>query len=392
MAKRGRNLDAPAVLFDHVRELQKRLLVCAVVLMAAGTGAYFVYNQILGFLVAPLHEPLYYSTPMGSFSFIMRICLIAGLLFAVPTIIYNLVAFLKPAFTKVLSTGVVFFTTIMSIILALAGVAFGYFLILPGALKFFTGFQINDVHALISADSYLNFVIGILLTFLLIFQVPLLMNLIDRIKPLKLKTLFKMEKWVVLFGLLVALVVPFAMDITTCLLIAGPIVALYNFSILLIMIQHAIHREKTPRVKAEKLKKEKKQKKAARVPTPALAIEPQLTPAPAPTPVVAARQVAAPKKLVDVKPLSNAEAQEQAVKIIATVAASQKVPAHLQTTSPRVYARRVDMVVPRRSTPLSASASRPVEPATVLPTPSMQQKSDPVASAPGRLISDFRVQ
>jgi hypothetical protein len=64
------------------------------------------------------------------------------------------------------------------------------------------------------------------------------MVIIDRIKPISPKKLFAAEKYVVLAGLLVSLIVPFAMDITTCLLIASPIVILYNLSVVMIIVRH----------------------------------------------------------------------------------------------------------------------------------------------------------
>jgi sec-independent protein translocase protein TatC len=231
------------VLMDHIRELRTRLIVCAVVLLVGGVVGYFFYAPILEWLRSPLGHDLYYSTPAGSFNFIIKVASMVGILAAVPFIIFQLIMFIKPVFTDKLSTPRIFTYTIASILLAVTGALFAFYAILPGALKFFAGFQVAGLSALIDANNYLNFVTNAIVTFIIVFQIPLLMVIIDRIKPISPKKLLSMEKYVVLGGLLVSLIVPFAMDLTTCLLIASPIIILYNISVAIIIIRHAATRK-----------------------------------------------------------------------------------------------------------------------------------------------------
>lgn len=225
-------------LFDHIRELQMRLIACLAALAIVGAVVYFFYEPILTLLRSPLNSPLYYSSPAGSFAFVMKICFTGALTVTIPIIIYNLIMFVRPAFEKSISLKRVYLTVCFSILMAIAGAVFAFTCILPGTLQFFSGFQVSGLHALISADSYLNFVTNIIITFVLVFQLPLLITLIDSIKPIPPKKMFGMEKWVILGSLIIAALVPFAFDITTCLLIALPIVMLYNLSIILVAAQH----------------------------------------------------------------------------------------------------------------------------------------------------------
>jgi sec-independent protein translocase protein TatC len=232
------------VLMDHIRELRTRIVVCAVVLILGGALGYIFYTPILEWLRSPLGTNLYYSTPAGSFNFVIKVSSMIGILAAVPFMIFQLIMFVQPVFKERLSAGRIVFYTIASIFLAVAGACFAFYAILPGALKFFSGFQVAGLSALIDANNYLNFVINAIVTFMLVFQIPLLMIIIDRIKPISPKKLFAAEKYVVLGGLLVSLIVPFAMDITTSLLIASPIVILYNLSVGMIIIRHFALRHK----------------------------------------------------------------------------------------------------------------------------------------------------
>lgn len=158
----------------------------------------------------------------------------------IPVIIYQIIMFVRPALPKVFSRKRVASYTGLSAFLAAAGAAFAFYIILPGALHFFAGFQVEGLAALIGADAYLSFVTNVLITFALVFQIPLLLVIIDHIKPLKPKKLLKAEKYVILGGLVISFFVPFALDIVTSLLIAAPIVLLYNMSILMIVIRHRI--------------------------------------------------------------------------------------------------------------------------------------------------------
>jgi sec-independent protein translocase protein TatC len=232
------------VLIDHIRELRTRLFVCAAVLIVGGIIGYLFYTPILEWLRSPLGTNLYYSTPAGSFNFIVKVSSMIGILAAVPFIIFQLIRFVQPVFKEKLSMKRIVAYTISSIILAVAGALFAFYGILPGALKFFAGFQVAGLSALIDANNYLNFVINAMVTFIIVFQIPLLMIIIDRIKPISPQKLFAAEKYVVVGGLLVSLIVPFAMDLTTALLIAGPIIILYNLSVGIILVHHLMTRQK----------------------------------------------------------------------------------------------------------------------------------------------------
>lgn len=240
MGKTANNNHTPKTVYDHIRELQMRFFASAVALIVGGFAVYAIYEPILGILSAPLGAPLYYSNPTGGFAFVMKICFTGGLIIAIPVLIYNLIMFVRPVFPTALSMKRILLTTLGSTLLAIAGTLFAYYCILPGTLHFFASFQVDGLNALISADEYLGFVTNIIITFIVMFQIPLVIAFIDKIKPLQPKQLLKMEKWVILGSLIIALLVPFAYEFVTSMLIAVPIVALYNLSIILVIFQHQL--------------------------------------------------------------------------------------------------------------------------------------------------------
>lgn len=237
--KRSKAKSQPATkLFDHIRELQMRLLTVFAALNISGFIVYFFYEPIIAILRAPLNTTLYYSTPAGSFALIMNICFMGALVVTIPVIAYNIIMFIRPAFKELISIKRIYLMTALSLILSISGVIFAYTIILPGSLNFFSGFKVSELNALISADSYLRFVSGIMITFIVVFQLPIVLSLIDSIKRLTPKKMISYEKWVVLASLIISLVTPFTFDFVTSLLVALPIVVLYNLSILIVIAQH----------------------------------------------------------------------------------------------------------------------------------------------------------
>ena len=239
MGKSVKHLRTPTTVNDHLRELLLRFLASVVAMVVAGVVVYLFYAPILAFLSSPLKAPLYYTTPAGSFTFIMKICFMGALTITIPILTYNLIMFVRPAFGVNLPIKRVYFTSVYSALLSIAGAAFAFYVILPGSLQFFAGFQVKGLNALISADSYLNFVTSIIVTFVIMFQIPLLIAFIDKVKPLQPRNLVKYEKWVVIGSLVVAILAPFTYDFVTSILIAVPIIVLYNLSILMVVVNHA---------------------------------------------------------------------------------------------------------------------------------------------------------
>jgi len=244
----------PTMMVHHIREIQLRLLSVVSVLIVGMVVGYFFYEPLFEFIKAPLSGPLHYMSPAGSFTFILQICLMAGIVLALPVAVYNGIMFIQPALSQRLSRRRIYVTTFMSLILIVVGAAFGFLLIIPLALKFFSDFQINGLEAIISADEYLRFVVSVIVTFVLIFQLPLLMSLADHITPIPPKKMLKFEKYIILGSIFVAIVVPFANDLTVQTLIASPIIILYNVSIVVVLIQHSFRSRRTRKLARQEAK------------------------------------------------------------------------------------------------------------------------------------------
>jgi len=221
----------------HVRELRQRLLISISLALAVAGASYLLRAQLIQFVVAPLHQSLVYTAPSGGFQFLISVCLGVGVVAALPVFIYNLIRFIEPAFegSRIGKKGTVGILT-ASFGLAWLGLAFAYYLILPMSFRFFASFATGPIKPLISTGEYLSFVLGCLITFALIFQLPLLLLLINFINRFPPGSLSRYRRYVVVGSLGLALVLPFTYDPLTQFVVALPVILLYELSLVSIWL------------------------------------------------------------------------------------------------------------------------------------------------------------
>lgn len=116
----------------------------------------------------------------------------------------------------------------MSFVLALLGVLFAYFLCLPAALHFLTSFNLPQIKAMLTIDSYLSFVMTYLLAGAALFQLPLVMLIINSVTPLKPAQLLAHEDKLILGAFFVAAVISPTPDALNQAMLALPVVVMYQ--------------------------------------------------------------------------------------------------------------------------------------------------------------------
>ena len=228
----------PQTLADHITELRGRLTKVALLFALGAAVGYAFHDYFIETLKRPLHEKIYYTSPAGGFNFVMKVCLVFGLIVALPALVYNLIDFIRPAFKNEIKKSTVRLVTLLSLVLALGGGVFAFLVVVPMSLHFFANFT-DGVTSLISATDYLSFIINCVISFMVIFQAPLIVLFIDKIKPLTPRKLLGYERYVVVGSLASALILPFTYDPMTQFLIAIPIFALYNLSIIFVFFTHS---------------------------------------------------------------------------------------------------------------------------------------------------------
>jgi sec-independent protein translocase protein TatC len=218
---------------QHLLELRRRIFWAVMSLLGGGVFGYFIRDHIQAILLDPLNQPVYYTSPTGGFDFLFKLCIFFGFIFAIPIITYQVLKFFEPVIPG--KTGKVMVKAMLaSVLLTVSGIAFAYFLSLPAALHFLNNFGSDQIRSLISTDSYFSFVMGYLAGYALLFQLPLLMLLINRITPLPPGSIKGKQRWVILISFIVAAVLTPTPDPLNQSIMAVPMIMLYQVSGLLV--------------------------------------------------------------------------------------------------------------------------------------------------------------
>lgn len=230
--------DQPLPTFlDHVHELRRRLFWIIGTVLVTSSVSYSFLGGIIDVLTHPLgNERLVYLTPGGGLSFSIKLCAYAGLLVAVPLIMYHLYRFLEPLMGKWRKSAIFYLG--FSSFLAAAGVLFAYFISLPAALHFLTGFNVQHIEAMLTGDAYLSFVITYLLGAALLFQIPLLLLIINTMTPLKPSKLMKLQRYVIVGAFILGAIISPTPDIMNQAFLAVPIIAMYQLGVGLVWLQN----------------------------------------------------------------------------------------------------------------------------------------------------------
>lgn len=220
---------------EHAYELRRRLYYVVISIVCWGTLTYFVQEHVVNILLKPARgESFIYTTPGGGIDFLFRICIYSGLIFSLPIIVYNVLRFIEPLITRS-SKQFILWGSVISGVLAIAGIIFGYYVGLPAALHFLTHqFTTVQIKPLVTIQSYLKFVIVYMVGSAMLFQLPLMLLFINRVKPLKPRRLLHYERWVILAAFVLSGLMNPTPNIISQLLIAGPFIGMYQLGILLI--------------------------------------------------------------------------------------------------------------------------------------------------------------
>jgi sec-independent protein translocase protein TatC len=168
------------------------------------------------------------------FTTTMAIAAYFALLFCLPLLIYEVYAFVLPAF-KPDERRAAFPLMIMAPALFIAGVVFAYFLVLPPAVQFLQGFNSSNFNSLLQAKPYYEFEILTMLGIGLTFQMPLGLLALDRVGVLNARTLTRNWRYAVVIIAIIAAALPGADPVTT-LLEMVPLLLLYVLSIFLLKV------------------------------------------------------------------------------------------------------------------------------------------------------------
>lgn len=219
-------------LVDHLQELRKRIIICLVAVGITSTGCYFYAAQLVHVITAPAGK-LYFMNPAEAFFAYLKISLFAGLLLALPVVLYQVWAFVIPALTTRERTAAVILVP-ASVFLFFLGITFSYYLVLPAGITFFMSFATDTLQPMISLGQYLSFVISFLLPFGCVFELPLFIVVLAKLGMIGSAFLRRKRKVVLVLSFVVGAVISPTPDVFSQTMVAVPIILLYELSLFIV--------------------------------------------------------------------------------------------------------------------------------------------------------------
>jgi sec-independent protein translocase protein TatC len=221
-----------ATLVEHLGELRTRVIISLIAFAAGFAVAYGFHGRILHWLNRPLppnlDKPVTFS-PIEPFATSIMVSLWAGLLLALPIVLWQLWAFLAPALEEHRQRSVLV-PVAFATVLAVGGVLFGYFVILTPAIHFLTNYDSAYYNIQIRARDYYRFVSFVLLGVAVAFEVPVFVLALVRLRILSAAQLRHTWRIGIFVMTVIGVILP-GVDPVSTLLSVIPLVLLYLLSI-----------------------------------------------------------------------------------------------------------------------------------------------------------------
>lgn len=228
--------EAEMTFLDHLEELRWRVIY-ALIGLVIGTALCWAFIDFLIeiILLKPARDAgatLQNLKPFGQLFMYFQVAIIAGVVISIPNIFYQLWKFIAPALKKT-ERKYIFLIVLYSTVCFLAGIVFAYYVMLPLTLKFASQFGSSDINNAFAIDEYLSIIISVMLAAGLVFELPMISFFLTKLGILTPAFMRKYRRHsIVVIMILAAFLTPGA-DPVSQLILAVPLVILYEISILI---------------------------------------------------------------------------------------------------------------------------------------------------------------
>ena len=230
----GKNREGRMTLGDHLLELRKRLYIAAAAILVGMVGGWFVADFLLDVLRGPIYTiaeaqnrvaTLNYDGISSAFDLKLQIALTVGIVATSPIWLYQIWAFFMPGLTRrEIKYTLGFFLS--AIPLFLLGCWAG-FTVFPHIVELMTSFAPSQDSAIITAKTYFDFVLKLVLGVGVAFVLPVFLVLLNFAGVISAKSILKSWRVAILLIVLFTAIATPAADILSMFLLAIPMVLLY---------------------------------------------------------------------------------------------------------------------------------------------------------------------
>ena len=224
--------ERPMTIIEHLEELRGRLVKCVIALAITTAFSFTFTTQILRVLIAPAGIKPVFLRPTEMFMTYFQVALLSGVILAMPVIVYQTVQFVLPGlkssertYLRIIVPGATFSFIV--------GVAFTYFIMLPFALRYLLTFGGNLVEAKWAIGEYISFVTTLIFWAGAVFETPLIIYFLARLRIVSPQFLSKNRKFAILIIAVTAAVITPTPDPFNMMLVMVPLLLMFEVGVLL---------------------------------------------------------------------------------------------------------------------------------------------------------------
>ena len=229
--------EARMTLIEHLGELRTRIIKVAAIFVLAAIVTWFFRKPLFYALLAPAGDrfqgqSLYVTAVGEQFVSDMKLALWAAFVLSIPVLLYQAWAFVAPAVGEMGRATTYILITLASS-LFLAGIAFGYFFVLPAGLSFLLGWDTERYETIITPSFYLAFTTRFLLACGIVFELPAATYVCAKLGLIDANLLKKYRKHAIVANTVLAAAITPSPDPFTMVMLAVPLIIMYEFSIII---------------------------------------------------------------------------------------------------------------------------------------------------------------
>ena len=219
--------DVEMSLFDHLEELRSRLFYSLIAIAVGMVGCFIVVKPIVQLLEVPAQGVKFLQLAPGEYFFVsIKVAGYSGLVLSSPFLLYQVIQFVLPGLTRK-ERRLIGPVVIGSSVLFLFGLGFAYIALIPAALNFFINYGENVVEQLWSIDRYFEFVLLLMFSTGIAFQIPIIQILLALLGIVSSAKMLSGWKYVLLGATILGAVLTPSTDPLTQSLLSGAVIFLY---------------------------------------------------------------------------------------------------------------------------------------------------------------------
>ncbi|MZQ83744.1 twin-arginine translocase subunit TatC [Paenibacillus sp. 5J-6] len=220
-------------LVEHLGELRKRIMWILLVLVIGMVGGLISAKPIIRYLKnIPPADSISWNvfSPWDALRLYMNFGLAVGILITLPVTLYHIWAFVKPGLRETEQKASIIYIP-YAFVLFLAGLSFGYWVVFPMAFYFTSSISKSlDITEMYGAAEYFTFMFNIILPLAIVFEMPIVVMFLTKIRLLNPKRLHKFRRYAYMLLVILATVIT-PPDAISAILVALPLIVLYEFSV-----------------------------------------------------------------------------------------------------------------------------------------------------------------